>query len=88
MLDTLKRTGKSNSKLKSRTRKGIPDSIRGVAWPILAGADQIVPEDYGEGGKQDWMKDLLRRKLDRSQLICIFNDIPRTLPQHVYFAES
>ena len=47
MLDTLKRTGKSSRKLKSRTRKGIPDSIRGVAWPILAGADQIVPAEYG-----------------------------------------
>jgi len=66
MLDSLKRTGKSYRKLKSRARKGIPDSIRGVAWPILAGADQIVPECYGEGGKQEWMKDLLRRKLDRA----------------------
>ena len=66
MLELLKRTGKSSRKLKSRTRKGIPDSIRGVAWPVIAGADQIVPIDYGAGAKQEWMKDLLRRKLDRN----------------------
>ena len=91
MLDTLKRTGKANRKLKSRARKGIPDSIRGVAWPILAGVEHIIPECYienGERSKKEWMKDLLKRKLDRNQLITIFNDIPRTLPSHVYFAES
>ena len=43
MLDQLKRSGKSYRKLKSRARKGIPDSIRGVAWPILAGSDHTVP---------------------------------------------
>lgn len=28
----------SHSKLKERARKGIPDSIRGSAWPILSGS--------------------------------------------------
>ena len=41
-----------------------------------------------QGGKQEWMKSLLRHRLDRKQLICIFNDVPRTLPSHIYFAES
>ena len=34
------------------------------------------------------MRDLLHQELDRAQLICIFNDVPRTLPHHIYFAES
>lgn len=59
MLDVLQKSGKVSSKLKTRTRKGIPDSIRGIAWPILAGIDQIVPEEYKQGGKQEWMRDLL-----------------------------
>jgi hypothetical protein len=65
MLEALKNNGKSHSKLKKRSRKGIPDSIRGIAWPILAGIDEIVPNLYEEGGKQEWMRDLLRQKLDR-----------------------
>lgn len=88
MLELLKNSGKAHSKLKSRTRKGIPESIRGIAWPILAGVDHILPTDYKEGGKQEWMRDLLRQKLDRKQLITIFNDVPRTLPKHIYFTES
>ena len=88
MLEPLKNNGKAHSKLKSRARKGIPDSVRGIAWPIIAGTDQVVPEEYNEGGKQEWMRDLLRQKLERKQLVSIFNDIPRTLPQHIYFAEN
>lgn len=60
MLELLKNSGKAHSKLKSRTRKGIPESIRGIAWPILAGIDHILPPDYKESGKQEWMRDLLR----------------------------
>ena len=88
MLLALKNEGKTHSKLKSRARKGIPDSIRGIAWPTIAGADNVVPALYSEGGKQEWMRHLLGKQLDRKQLICIFNDVPRTLPHHVYFAES
>ncbi len=80
MLEALKNEGKTHVKLKSRARKGIPDSIRGIAWPILAGTENIIPSEYQESGKQEWMRDLLRQKLDRKLLIDIFNDIPRTLP--------
>ena len=80
MLEVLKNSGKTSSKLKSRARKGIPDSIRGIAWPILAGADTIIREEHKQGGKQEWMRDLLHMTLPREQLISIFNDVPRTLP--------
>ena len=46
MLEALKNEGKTHSKLKSRARKGIPDSVRGIAWPILADTDNIIPHEY------------------------------------------
>ena len=65
MLEALKNNGDFHSKLKSRSRKGIPDSIRGIAWPILADSDNVIPKEFQDGGKQEWMKSLLRHKLDR-----------------------
>ena len=86
MLRLLENEGKTHGKLKSRARKGIPDSVRGYAWPVLAGAERVLPREYVS--KQEWMRDLLAQELSRQQLICIFNDVPRTLPSHIYFAES
>ena len=63
MLGALENEGKTHNKLKARTRKGIPDSIRGVAWPILAGSDRLVPQEYQS--KQEWMRDLLQQELSR-----------------------
>ena len=34
------------------------------------------------------MRELLHQTLSREQLISIFNDVPRTLPKHIFFAES
>ena len=51
MLEALKNSGKSHSKLKTRARKGIPDSIRGISWPILARTDHVIPTEYSETGK-------------------------------------
>ena len=73
--------------LKRRVRKGIPDSVRGSAWPSLAQSDQFIPNSHGVNalGKQAWMKSLLNQKLTKKCLQDIFKDITRTLPQHVYF---
>ena len=51
MLELLKNNNKIHKKLKTRARKGIPEAIRGIAWPILAGSDHIIPIEYVEGGK-------------------------------------
>ena len=89
MLEVLKNNNKVHSKLKTRARKGIPDSIRGIAWPILAGVDNVIPAEYeAGGGKQEWLRDLLQQKLDHKTLVSIFKDIPRTLPKHIYFAQN
>ena len=59
MLEKLKNQGKCNDKVKTRARKGIPESVRGIAWPILVKADDNLPAEFAEGGKQEWMKTLL-----------------------------
>ena len=52
MLEQIKNGDKiEHKKLKSRARKGIPDSMRGLAWPILSKSDDVVPVEYYEGGK-------------------------------------
>ena len=53
MLDQIKAGEKpiDRKKLKSRARKGIPDSMRGLAWPILSQSDDVVPVEHTEGGK-------------------------------------
>lgn len=60
----------SESDLKRRARKGIPDSVRGVVWPILALSDQQIPHQFTKTflGKQAWMKNLLNEKLGKKTL--------------------
>jgi hypothetical protein len=76
--------------MKRRARKGIPDSVRGSAWPILVQSDKQIPEKYQKNllGKQAWMKSLLNQRMTKKTLQDIFKDITRTLPKHVYFQED
>lgn len=37
----------SFSQLKERCRKGIPDSLRGRAWLLLSGADELLEQNQG-----------------------------------------
>ena len=47
MIVTIKKGQKIDMhKLKSRARKGIPDSMRGFAWPVLTKSDDAVPIEY------------------------------------------
>jgi hypothetical protein len=73
--------------IKRRARKGIPDAVRGSAWPTLARSTDAIPAEYPKTfqGKQNWMKSMLNKQLTRKQLSDIFKDITRTLPSHVYF---
>jgi len=71
--------------LKSRSRKGIPDSMRGAAWPFLAQIDDWkIPEAYG-GDVQFWMSCLLEQPLPVEVLKCIDKDVRRTMTQHQMF---
>jgi len=47
MLKKLQKGDKvSWDKLKSRGRKGIPDCVRGTAWPILAKSKLQIPKEF------------------------------------------
>lgn len=79
----LKRPGK----IKSRCRKGIPDSLRGRIWARLTGADELMAANPG-----------LFAKLAATEvapddpavpfLEVIDKDLHRTFPDHVMFTKS
>ena len=54
--------------LKRRVRKGIPDSMRGLAWPILSKSEDVIPAEFEASGNAAWMRSLLCRKLERQDL--------------------
>jgi hypothetical protein len=63
MLSKIQRGEKvSEDLLKSRARKGIPDSMRGTAWPILSKASQQIPLEF-DGDCQTWIRSLLLKTL-------------------------
>lgn len=67
---------------KRRARKGIPNALRGAAWPVLAGADVLKAANPG------LYADCLGRTPARSDLMCIALDLPRTYPNHCLFSTS
>jgi hypothetical protein len=76
---------KNINKLKSRTRKGIPDSIRGLIWQLYAEIDKYRSD---EGFKD------LYHTLSNDEIIdvgiesVILRDIDRTFPKHTFFKEK
>jgi len=71
---------KRDIKLKTRVRKGIPESFRGKVWPMLAKVNQLKARsnvNYQELLKQDttYMEDIIK-------------DVHRTFPNHPFFAEK
>ena len=67
-------------KLKKRTRKGIPDNLRGYAWQILSGVDEFY--------KKNLYQQLENEPMDRSIEEIIINDIDRTFPKCQYFKDK
>lgn len=71
-------------KLKSRTRKGIPDSIRGLIWKYYAGVDKYkekFPTLY-----QDLLNNETNNNLELESVI--LKDIDRTFPKHTLFKDK
>jgi hypothetical protein len=91
---------KLHAKLSSRGRKGIPDSFRAHAWCVLTDAVVSVSPKKGAityeelGLKQDksevkkLIKILMAEEGDIQDLKDIHRDVPRTLPNHIYFQSS
>lgn len=72
------------NKLKERGRKGIPEGMRGMVWPIIAGVSNF------KMGRENLYKDLLS-KLDKKDFIetkeeeVIIRDLHRTFPKNMVF---
>ena len=78
MLEDFDDTLKNNfPKLKERTRKGIPDSIRSSVWQKFA--------DYDKYYKKDLYKDLEKVKTDIDYENVILKDLDRTFPKNYLF---
>ena len=67
-------------KLKSRTRKGIPDNLRGYAWQKIAGVDQFYIKNL--------YQKLENEPMDKSIEDIIINDIDRTFPKCQFFKDK
>ncbi len=67
-------------KLKKRTRKGIPDNLRGYAWQILSGVDEFY--------KKNLYQQLENESVDRAIEDIIINDIDRTFPKCQFFKDK
>ena len=73
------------SKLKERTRKGIPDSMRGYAWIKIAGISEF------KKGKENLYKNLLSNIkendfIDKKEEDVIIRDLHRTFPKSIIFS--
>ena len=71
---------KKKKKLKKRTRKGIPDSLRSYIWQLFAGIDKYVQKDLFEN--------LDKEKLDQETEITIIKDLDRTFPKCQMFRDK
>ena len=72
------RTGNRQSKLKSRARKGIPDSLRSPSWLHLSGAKELKrqrPSHYTE------LQQIETAPWEEQIIL----DVDRTFPNHVMF---
>ena len=68
------------SKLKSRTRKGIPDSLRSYVWQLFAEKDKYYEKDI--------FKKLDTIKLDEELETVIIKDLDRTYPNCQLFKDK
>lgn len=71
---------KKKNILKSRTRKGIPDNLRGYAWQLFAEKDKY----YVENLYKDLENQPIQEELERT----IMKDLDRTFPLCSFFREK
>lgn len=73
------------NKLKTRTRKGVPDSIRGLIWQIYADVEKYRSKTENVNLYQELQKDY---ESDLELESVILRDIDRTFPKHSLFKEK
>lgn len=74
--------------VKSRTRKGIPDSMRGTVWCAFAKTQDFEVPKECEGDIKLWVKSILQQELPDMDRKCIYKDVTRTQPLHVIFSDD
>ena len=67
-------------KLKSRTRKGIPDSLRGYVWQKISGADEYYVKNL--------YQDLEKEPMDTNIEEIIIRDLDRTFPNCCFYKDK
>ena len=81
MLDNFKEfKNKKFKKLKTRTRKGIPDNLRGYAWQKISGMDEFY--------KKNLYQKLDKEPMDKNIEDIIINDLDRTFPKCQFFRDK
>jgi hypothetical protein len=76
---------KNFDKFKSRTRKGVPDSIRGLIWQLYAEVNKYRDD---ESLKDLYIKLVNDDNIDIETESVILRDIDRTFPKHTFFKEK
>jgi hypothetical protein len=72
-------------KLKSRTRKGIPDSVRGLIWQIYAEINKYRKDETLQNVYENILND---EASDLNTESVILRDIDRTFPKHTFFKDK
>jgi hypothetical protein len=72
-------------KLKERTRKGIPDSLRGLIWQIYADVDKYRND---ESLSNVYSALVCEEESDLETESVILRDIDRTFPKHSFFKDK
>lgn len=73
-------TRKNPDLIKKRSRKGVPDCLRGTVWLIMSGGLELRRSNPGEYER------LRNQQPSRADSLCISLDLPRTYPNHYLFA--
>lgn len=63
-----------------RNRKGVPDELRGIVWPLVSGGRELLLRNPGVYER------LMLFESSASELD-IVRDLNRTFPGHVYYAQ-
>ncbi len=93
MLTNFEQYKKNNfSKLKQRTRKGVPDSLRGLIWQLYAKIDQYRNQ-LDNSGNDSYSNNIFNTLVNEEECDLetesyILRDIDRTFPKHSFFKDK
>jgi Tfp pilus tip-associated adhesin PilY1 len=73
------------NKLKERTRKGVPDSLRGLIWQVLADINVYRNDEKNQNLYHNLVSE---EESDLETESVILRDIDRTFPKHTFFKDK